>query len=247
MQPDASGRHRRRSGEEIGQILLDPVGRPPRRLLHSGLLREGADREHALIRLDQEVLQEAGGIPDDRQKPALDHPDQLLHRVAGGELVLARGEIRPTRSWRAGHRAGLLGRGVDDAAGEERSQTSAPQAQHGAPPRERGRPRRRATEELIAVQTRTLQYKALNLKTVDMLSAARPLGAWPPSRSSRRTEPLVMDDLGERLAGLWWVGARPLGAGVLVTEGEGSPHQPLARDTQDLLGRLPARAVEPAD
>jgi hypothetical protein len=56
-----------------------------------------------------------------------------------------------------------------------------------------------------------------------------------------------MDDLGEWLPGLSRVGASVLGADILVAEGEGGPHQPLVWDAENVLGRLPTLAVEPAD
>ena len=68
------------------------------------------------------------------------------------------------------------------------------------------------------------------MKTVGFLSEARPLGARPHARGSRPTEPLLIDDLGERLARLRWVDASPFDANVLVAEGEGRPHQPLVGD-----------------
>src|SRR5215207_4137070 len=85
------------------------------------------------------------------------------------------------------------------------------------------------------------------VKIVNFLSVGCPLGAQSHSYGSRRAESLVVDDLGERLPGLRWVGASAFGTDVLVAEGESRPHQPLARDAQDVLGRLPALAVEPAD
>src|SRR5215207_671905 len=71
-------------------------------------------------------------------------------------------------------------------------------------------------------------------------SVPRPCG-------SHSAEALVMDDLGERLPGLRRVGASAVGTDVLEAEGERGPDQPLTRDTQDVLDRLPALAVEPAD
>jgi hypothetical protein len=66
------------------------------------------------------------------------------------------------------------------------------------------------------------------------------------SLGSHPTEPFVMDDLGERLAGLQRVEASVFGAGILLAEGEDDPDQPLGRHPEDILGRLPALAVEPA-
>src|SRR5215212_2531523 len=119
MPPDTPDRHRRRPGEEIGQVLLDPVSRPPRRLLRSSLIGKDGDREHALARLDKVVLSEAWDLPEDGNETAPDRRNQLLHRAARGELVLADGEIALTRGWRADHRAGLLGLDGDGATSEE--------------------------------------------------------------------------------------------------------------------------------
>src|SRR5215211_3103248 len=71
-------------------------------------------------------------------------------------------------------------------------------------------------------------------------SVPRPCG-------SHSTESLVMDDLGEWLPRLRRVRASAFGTDVLVAEGESGPHQPLARDAEDILGGLPACAMEPTD
>lgn len=70
---------------------------------------KNTDREHAIARLDREVRPKAGDLPEDGREVTSDFPDEFLHGVARGELVLVEDEMGLPHSGRSGRWAGLPG------------------------------------------------------------------------------------------------------------------------------------------
>src|SRR5688572_12481160 len=69
----------------------------------------------------------------------------------------------------------------------------------------------------------------------------------PSTIDPRLREPLVPNDLGERLARLIAMGAGAFGADILVAEGHRGPDQAFRGDAEQLLDPVPPGTLEPAD
>ena len=94
-----------------------------------------------------------------------------------------------------------------------------------------------------------LSLRNLSVFTCVELAPACSIGTAPEAwyRELLLAESTVVDDFGERFAGLRGMGTRAIGALVLITNRHGGPHQPFFGNTKERLGGGPPFAVEPAD